>query len=248
MAELISTCETADEYSKAIGTLESGEHKIVLARYGAGILDFASRTFPGVDLNNIFAQFNKREPGGRGPHFDVYGKYLDETMPWIGHFTLKSGAATLRATLLPLDLQESYFSRYPNETAAGENAYRARRHFSWIAFEQPGQHTATAEIPPLSGMALPVSANKQYIVHEITPDDDTEPGSFIKLIKPTDDPRLRETLMSDMNYMSFGEYITERLSSAPSTNTAPVFPSESRARRGTKNFFTPRTKIHRSLD
>jgi hypothetical protein len=72
----------------------------ILCELGGGVLAFAAAAFPALGQRIFLAKHFRREPKGRGAHFDVYGHLLDPYFPYIGVFNI-AGEASLRTLLLP---------------------------------------------------------------------------------------------------------------------------------------------------
>lgn len=205
MAEQLKVCETEKDFGEAVERL--GETDVILAKYGAGLLDSVGVVFYEYGIDDVYAQYNVRESGGRGPHFDVYDGLL--APEWLGHYEL-AGSATIRTTVLPADFQESYFDRYPVGQPHGEAAYNARRLFSQMAFDEPGVEVFEGHIEQGTGFVLPANEGGPYVVHEITPDNDDEPGAFVKLIVPRTTPDALSQL-DEYGYQPLDKWVTKML-------------------------------------
>lgn len=157
------------------------EDNLALARLGGGVIRLAQSIYPCVDMSDIYAELREREPKGQGPHFDVYpAASLDAQHPWIGVYNV-SGKVALKATVLESDLHEAYNRRYPEPS---EDAYKARRDFSAIAFGDPGAEIYTALLGQGDAMVIAQAKNSPALVHEVEPLSPSNPGSFIKLAVP----------------------------------------------------------------
>jgi hypothetical protein len=156
----------------------------VLCELGAGVLNFVSAAFPNLGARSIYAKHFFREPGGRGAHFDVYGKLLDKAFPWIGVYNI-SGYASLIACRLPDSLAGSYFREHPEPS---DEAYEARRHVAADALAVPGIKPIKGILDRHSGLILPQLADGPYWVHDILPLRPDDPGQFVKLLIPKNSP------------------------------------------------------------
>jgi hypothetical protein len=201
--EIIRTPEALTDKVLSIPT--DSHPEAFMTELGGGVLRFAEAAFPNTDRERIFVQSNDREPEGRGPHFDVYGKLLNEDYPWLAVFNL-SGLALLSAMDLPEDLAKSYFDRYPVPTDA---AFDARRLFSLIALQVPDAETdvSMAQVGPGSGFVLPQKIEGPHIVHDIVPTDAQNPGKFVKLVVPASSNEAK-TRMKDGGYEPLDELLT----------------------------------------
>lgn len=178
----------------------------VLCELGGGVLRFANAAFPFADRDRILTQKFEREPEGRGPHFDIYGAYLDEEFPWLALFNL-SGITTLKTVQLPADLAEVYFSRFPE---ASDEAFDARRPISELALSSPKADVKTGRLENGMGLLLPQREAGPHIVHEVTPASAHIPGEFVKAVVVKDDPETQEFL-ADKGYVPLDDLVSESL-------------------------------------
>jgi hypothetical protein len=151
-----------------------------LCELGAGVLNFVSAAFPNLDAQSIYAKHFFREPGGRGAHFDVYGKLLDKAFPWIGVYNI-AGYASLIACRLPDSLAASYFREHPESS---DEAYEARRHVAPDALAVPGTKPIKGILDRHTGLIVPQLVEGPHWVHDIVPLRADDPGQFIKLLVP----------------------------------------------------------------
>lgn len=178
----------------------------VMCELGGGILRFAVAVFPAVAPDKIYAQYNHREPEGRGPHFDVYGAFLDEDYPWLGLYNL-AGRVSLRTVSLPEDLSKVYAEMYPAPT---DEAFDARRHFSAIALGDSKAKIATGTLDAGTGLVLPQKITGPHIVHDLVPENPDHPGKYVKLIAPNGSPEANER-MNRGGYKPLDELLSEGL-------------------------------------
>lgn len=194
--------------------LKSVEEKaVLLGQLGGGILQLASVAFPELDNQHIYARKYTRESEGRGPHFDTYGTFLRSRHQHLALYNL-AGDISLRAALLPDDLQDVYENHYPDleDKKLGEAAYKARRHLSALVFDDPRTQIATADLSAGTSMVLSQRKAGPHVVHEIIPKDSRTPGEFIKLIAPSENKDSNAVrAMRKAGYTSLDEFITKNM-------------------------------------
>ncbi|HET7059831.1 MAG TPA: hypothetical protein VFH99_00715 [Candidatus Saccharimonadales bacterium] len=172
----------------------------LLAELGGGILRFAGAAFPEADVDNVYAQYNERQPRGRGPHFDIYDKKISEDYPWLAVYNL-AGRCSVAAAVMPNFLADEYDRLYPEPNEA---AYNARRHFGALVLNSPKSDVYSGVLNAGGGLVLPQSGEKSYIIHEIVPEDPAESGSFIKMIVPEQKSKTLKELR-DNGFIPLGE-------------------------------------------
>lgn len=161
----------------------STDKAVVLSSGHDGLLGFAEDAFPTASIDEIYAKHYEREPEGRGAHFDVYRDLLDPEYPWLAVYNL-AGRVSLRALKLPDELAESYFKRFPFPSSA---AFKARRDYSSIALNSTeDEDIYTATLDAGDDMVIAQYADGPHIIHEIVPENPSDPGEFIKLVVPRD--------------------------------------------------------------
>lgn len=205
------------ELTKAIGGLDPQAPKPLVTQLGRGVLGFREATFPDIDYDRVYAQKFKREPNGRGPHFDVYNTLIDEDHPVIGVYNL-TGDAVLRAVALSQKLQEYYDAMYPEPT---DEAFEQRRGLSSLALGESGITVMEGKIKPAMGMIFPQFAQGRHLVHDVVPAksegkmlplgvDANHVGSFVKFAVPKDKLTAKEDFES-RGYVPFSQFVEEQL-------------------------------------
>ncbi|MGC1177420.1 MAG: hypothetical protein WA843_05100 [Candidatus Saccharimonadales bacterium] len=185
-------------------------NSLLVAQLGKGVLRFAEAVFaeqgnPG-SMPEIYAEIHQRSAEGRGPHFDVYDSDFILDLPFVAVYNL-AGRVSLKAALLPNDLHESYRTNFPE---LNEEAYKARREYSSIALRMPTTQIHTAILEPDMGIVIAQHRSETPIVHDVTPIDSTNPGSFIKLIAPGTSAKAHEVL-GKTRYKPLDEVMTTSL-------------------------------------
>lgn len=196
--------------------LQDDSVNAILCELGSGVLKFVDLAFPEADKDRILAQKFAREPEGRGPHFDVYGEYLDKEFPWLALFNL-SGVTTLKAVHLPADLAEVYNARYHGPS---DEAFAARRPISEIALSTPGVDVKVGRLEPGMGLLLPQREGGPHVIHEVTPVSAHIPGEFVKAFVAKDDSETQEFL-TDKGYTTLDDLVSESLGAMKKAPTAP---------------------------
>lgn len=213
---------------------------LVFTNFGEGVLEFADVAFPGLDRSRIYAEKRVREPGGQGPHFDVYEDGIDQAYPWVAVYNL-AGRASVRATLLPEVYAKDYTENFPERDAA---AYDARRHYSELAFSRPGAKVSTGTLEPNMGMIVLQKPTIAPVVHEIIPRDPDNPGEFVKLICPADNEAGRE-IIEKTGSVPLDTFVTNALRAAQRSSDLPAMVE--RARRPGRGSASGRPRTPRGM-
>lgn len=205
---MIEVCTKPDELTEKVLSIRGSDiPRSIIADIGGGSLCFAQAIYPGVSFDDVYVQRNKRESEGKGPHFDVYQKYINQAYPWIGIFNL-SGLVTLKTTELSQDLSKSYESRYPSPT---RSAFIARRLFSTIAFISPDAQIDSENVNEGMGIVFQ-QRQARHTVHDIVPVDGSEPGEYLKLMVPNKDNSDSLKLMKSGGYIPISRIINAGIS------------------------------------
>lgn len=182
----------------------------LVCKLGGGVIRFASAVFPEQDSSRLFGHTFEREDEGIGPHFDVYGDYLDTNFPWVGVYNLK-GSANVKAIPLPADLTSTYRKMFPERS---DEAGEARRHFGAIALGNPKAKPIKFSLKPGVGMVLPQRVGGVEIVHDVIPvhpgKDEPVTGKYLKIIMPNlDSQAAMDALTGEFGYKPLDGLITE---------------------------------------
>lgn len=150
-----------------------------VCRLGAGVFRFTRAVFPEQDQSELYAKVFKRD-GGIGPHFDIYGDYIDAKFPWVGVYNL-AGTATVTAAPLNAELTAAYRAMFPERT---EKASIARRYLGSIAFLSiEDEDLIRFTLQPGTGMVIAQNGAPTELVHDVVPDENTKDGIYAKFIK-----------------------------------------------------------------
>jgi len=210
-----------DKFSEAVLEIRSTDiENPLVCKLGGGIVRFVNATFPGQEHSGLYANTFERDES-IGPHFDVYGDYLDREFPWVGVYNL-AGSASVRATPLPDELTRIYREMYPKRT---EEAGEARRQFGAIALGNPGIEPTTFNLSPGVGMVLPQRPGGVEIIHDVQPHSSesiSKPGRYIKIVKPNKSEETRKVLTEEFNYKPLDVLTTEALGGDTVTEPEPI--------------------------
>ncbi len=207
MAHELPIARDRQEVSDYIDTLEQVKSPLLLTDLPGGFLEFTDAVYSGVERNDIYARKFDRGPQGLGAHWDVYDDRINPERSWVGVFNI-AGTSAVAATFLESDLAEAYDKRYPKPTA---DAREARRHFSALAFGSPYADIFHGVLTPSTGIVLPQKIAGPDVVHEITPDNEAEPGQYIKIIVPRAEVRAE---FENDGYMRLDEFVTSSIGMA----------------------------------
>jgi hypothetical protein len=207
MAAVLPIITNQEQFNEQLITLREPNQALpFLSELGGGVLRFAGVVFPGVSVDNIFAEHSDREPGGRGPHFDIHGFSLEPDFPWLGVFNL-FGEAEIRTAHLPKSLSNAYAELFPEPEDA---AYAARRHFGALALSAQGADVLTGTLHANTGIIIPQFKDGPHVVHEVIPKNSGKPGEIIKMFVPSQDKKVIDDVR-DMGYIPLDELTTEGL-------------------------------------
>jgi hypothetical protein len=209
MAHLeIPVATNPDQFRTQLAAIhESDGVHAVLSNLGGGMLRFAGLAFPEADPNDIYAQEFKREPSGRGAHFDIYNPLLNKDYPWLGVYNI-AGTARMQTMVLPADLARTYDTAYPKPTGA---ALQARRHLAQFAITAPDASVFSGTLEPGMGFVLAQRPDGPHIVHDIVPVHQTSAGSFVKMIVPNTGRGRKKAvnMLTSEGYLPFDELVTK---------------------------------------
>ncbi len=206
MSNILREITQPKELTAALENIKKSDAQpAVLCHLGGGALRFAFAIFPSASAENIYAKCQERDSEGKGAHFDVHQAFIDPVYPWLGVFNF-AGTSDVQAMELPDDLAQAYATRYQK---IDEAAYEARRHFSSIAMQADDANIFHGILRERGGLVLP-QLQHQHIVHEVTPQNERQPGSFVKLVVAGRSEAAREQLESD-GYQSLDTLTTDAL-------------------------------------
>jgi len=219
MAE-VETFTNPEELTKAVLEIRNSDfNQLLVCKLGGSIVRFASSVFPGEEETELYANTFTRNDS-IGPHFDVYGDWLDEKFPWVGVYNL-AGNAHVETTPLADDLAVIYRRMYPDRT---DEASVARRHFGAIALGDPAIDATKFDLKPGIGMVFPQRPGGLEVVHEVTPKANSKPGKFLKIIRPKTDQSIRQSLTSEYEYKPLDVLMTEALGGESNATDVDVIP------------------------
>ncbi|MDB5184708.1 MAG: hypothetical protein JWN38_516 [Candidatus Saccharibacteria bacterium] len=204
MARSLETFTDVLSFQQAItrSTLDE-QPKMFLGELEGGALRFAEAAFRGMNTSSLYVQQQYREPGGRGPHFDVYDGLLDPDWPYAAVYNL-AGRAAISATTLDSAMHRNYRATYPERT---QDAEAARRVIGAMAFAAPGARIFNGILQPGTGFILPQRRDILPIVHQIVPLEPEAPGAILKFVAPFRDGECKQTLR-DAGYTTLDEFAT----------------------------------------
>jgi hypothetical protein len=245
----LQVVDSPEEYTAKLEYMRTSseftvDESLFAASLGRGVLKFASSTFPGSLSSEVYAQESQREPEGKGAHFDVYEDLLDPERPWLGVYNL-AGNISVRAALLPPELQLSYRHSF---SATSEEAKSARINYSSIALLDPKTEIRSIELAEHTGLVILQKKDAPYVVHDISPLNTSEPGFYVKLVKP-DSTKTSRSNLERVGFRTLDDYVTEAIeksSRRPITNidALPTMPRIVTTVAEAKRLRTPRK--HRS--
>ncbi len=142
----------------------------------SGLLEFLRTVFPGARSSIVNGQVFRREPMGRGAHFDVYDELLHMHYPWVGLFNL-AGDAVVTVCQLPDQIAKTYASAFRQ---ASDDAYEERRRLADDALADSRVESRKGLLLPNCGLIIPQQLSGPDWIHKVVPTSEQNPGRFVK--------------------------------------------------------------------